>query len=231
LLSRLPAALSGGERQRVALARALVRRPKLFLLDEPLSNLDARLRAHVRRFFRELQRRLGITTLYVTHDQTEAMTLGRRVVVLERGRVQQVAPPLEMYERPANRFVASFVGSPPMNLIETRVADGALRLADQTILLPAELRRRLGSVSDVLTLGVRAEAFRPADVVGSDELVAIPDPASRELLGGETLLSARVGEETVLVRLFGTLAMLPARVAAPVASLHFFDRSGRRLGP
>jgi ABC-type sugar transport system ATPase subunit len=229
LLDRRPAALSGGERQRVALARALVRRPKLFLLDEPLSNLDARLRAHVRRFFRELQRRVGVTTLYVTHDQTEALTLGRRVVVLDRGRVQQVDRPLDLYERPANRFVAGFVGTPPMNLLPARHVDGALRVADQTILPAPGLRRRLGSPGEVI-LGVRPEAFRPLDASDGDALIAIPEPSSQEFLGGETLLTARVGATTVLVRLIGN-APPPARVAAPAESLHLFDQAGHRIGP
>jgi ABC-type sugar transport system ATPase subunit len=231
LLDRLPAALSGGERQRVALARALVRRPKLFLLDEPLSNLDARLRAHVRRFFHDLQRRLGVTTLYVTHDQSEAMTLGDRVVVLEAGRVQQVAPPVELYERPANRFVAGFVGAPPLNLLPATSDGGVLRVADQTIVPEPALRAGLASSADELTVGVRPEDFGPATAAaGEDTLVAVPEPGSREFLGGETILTARVGEAKVLVRLFGN-APLPERVAAPAASLHVFDRAGRRIGP
>src|SRR5690606_3252623 len=126
LLDRKPAALSGGQRQRVALGRALVRRPALFLLDEPLSNLDARLRLDVRRYIRGLQRERAITTLYVTHDQGEAMTLGDRVVVLRDGRIQQVDAPATIYERPANAFVASFVGTPPMNLLPAVAADGRL---------------------------------------------------------------------------------------------------------
>jgi ABC-type sugar transport system ATPase subunit len=231
LLDRLPGALSGGERQRVALARALVRRPKLFLLDEPLSNLDARLRAHVRRFFRDLQRRLAVTTLYVTHDQTEALTLGRRVVVLERGRVQQIASPVDLYERPANRFVAGFVGSPPMNLLPARNEHGALRVAGQTIVPGTELERLLASIGETVTLGVRPEAFSPATEAAPEAgLVAVTEPDSREFLGGETLVSARIGEASILVRLFGE-GPLPARVAAPGASLHVFDETGRRVGP
>ena len=118
LLERKPRRTFGRTAAAVALARALVREPALFLLDEPLSNLDARLRADVRRSIRALQRRLGVTTLHVTHDQTEAMTLGDRIVVLDRGRVQQIGTPIEVYERPANAFVAGFVGSPPMNLLD-----------------------------------------------------------------------------------------------------------------
>src|SRR5581483_2946327 len=137
MLDRRPSALSGGQRQRVALARALVRHPALFLLDEPLSNLDARLRASVRQYIRDVQRRLSVTTLYVTHDQTEAMTRGHRVVVLDRGRMQQVDTPLAVYERPANAFVAGFLGAPPMNLVPGEVAGGVLAVGDQRV----DLRR------------------------------------------------------------------------------------------
>src|SRR5262249_36574878 len=133
LLERRPAQLSGGQRQRVALARALVRRPALFLLDEPLSNVDAPLRAALRQHIRELQRCLGVTTLYVTHEQAEAMTLGDRMVVLDRGRIQQVAPPADVYERPANIFVAGFVGTPPMNLLAGELVDDALRVGEQRV--------------------------------------------------------------------------------------------------
>jgi ABC-type sugar transport system ATPase subunit len=233
-LDRRPAALSGGERQRVALARALVRRPRLFLLDEPLSNLDVRLRDRVRRFFRDLQRRVGVTTLYVTHDQMEALTLGRRVVVLNEGRIQQVDPPAELYDRPANRFVAGFVGQPPMNLLPARVAAGGYHVGDRTIEVPGCPSSAVGAVGTAVTLGVRPEAFRPIEDTrggGRDHLVAIPDVESRELLGGETVLSARVGEADVIVRLFGNMPRPPARVAAPAASLHVFDDAGRRLGP
>src|SRR5438105_10865272 len=121
LLDRLPKQLSGGQRQRVAMGRALVREPAVFLLDEPLSNLDAKLRVQVRAEIKELQARTRTTMMYVTHDQVEAMTLGDRVVVLDRGRVQQVAPPRGLYERPANVFVAGFIGNPPMNLFPARV--------------------------------------------------------------------------------------------------------------
>jgi multiple sugar transport system ATP-binding protein len=215
LLDRRPAELSGGQRQRVALARALVRRPKLFLLDEPLSNLDARLRASVRRYIREVQRRLGVTTLYVTHDQTEAMTLGDRVVVLERGRVQQVDTPLGVYERPANAFVAGFVGTPPMNLLEAAHEGGVLRVGAQRLAVPAALRPRLGAGPGRVLLGVRPEAFAPA----AEGLVAELEPG-------------RVGAAAVTVRLPGVPPVLPARVAAAADALHVFTADGAaRLGP
>jgi multiple sugar transport system ATP-binding protein len=238
LLDRRPAALSGGERQRVALARALVRRPRLFLLDEPLSNLDVRLRDRVRRFFRDLQRRVGVTTLYVTHDQMEALTLGRRVVVLNEGRIQQVDPPDVLYERPANRFVAGFVGQPPMNLLPARTAADGYRIGDLTLEVPGCPSAVVGPEDTAVTLGVRPEDFRPISsgdprsspaVEGS--IVAAVDADSKELLGGETVVSARVGEAAVIVRLFGNVSSLPDRVAAPATSLHVFDEAGRRLGP
>jgi multiple sugar transport system ATP-binding protein len=239
LLDRRPAALSGGERQRVALARALVRRPRLFLLDEPLSNLDVRLRDRVRRFFRDLQRRVGVTTLYVTHDQMEALTLGHRVVVLDQGRIQQVDAPAELYERPANRFVAGFVGQPAMNLLPARVAADGYRIDERTTIeVPGCPSRDAGPPGTAVVLGVRPEAFRPieergndADVAAArDRLVAIPDAESKELLGGETVCTAHMGETAVIVRLFGNVSRLPERVAALATSLHVFDEAGRRLG-
>jgi ABC-type sugar transport system ATPase subunit len=208
VLDRKPAALSGGQRQRVALARALVREPSLFLLDEPLSNLDARLRASVRAHIKTLQRRIGVTTLYVTHDQTEAMSLGDRVVVLNDGRIEQAAPPEDVYARPATTFVAGFVGTPGMNLLPAR------RIGDRVEVVDAD---------GELTLGVRPEAFVPH---ATDGLVAELDASTREFLGAETLVRGRVGPHAVQVRLTGPV---PARAAAPPAAWHVFDRDGRRV--
>ncbi len=168
LLERRPGELSGGERQRVAMGRALVREPTVFLLDEPLSNLDATLRIHVRAEIAELQRRTGTTMLYVTHDQVEAMTLGERVAVLDGGRLQQVASPRELYARPSNRFVAGFIGSPPMNLLPAHLgtpADGrpAVDLAGQRVALPDALAAAAREAPEgPLTLGIRPEALRLA---------------------------------------------------------------------
>jgi ABC-type sugar transport system ATPase subunit len=207
VLDRKPSALSGGQRQRVALARALVREPSLFLLDEPLSNLDARLRASVRAHIKALQRRVGVTTLYVTHDQTEAMSLGDRVVVLNDGRIEQAAPPEEVYARPATTFVAGFVGTPGMNLLPARRTADGVEVAD----------------GGDLTIGVRPEAF-VSDA--TDGLVAELDPATREFLGAETLVRGRVGTHEVLVRLTGPV---PARAAVPADRWHVFDAGGKRL--
>jgi ABC-type sugar transport system ATPase subunit len=225
LLARRPAQLSGGQRQRVALARALVRRPALFLLDEPLSNLDARLRASVRRYIRDVQRRLRVTALYVTHDQTEAMTLGDRVVVLDRGRIQQADSPLAVYERPANTFVAGFVGTPPMNLLPGEHDGAELRVGGQRIALPPGLGHR---AQTRVVVGVRPEAFSAAD----GALIAVPDPATREVLGSETLVQARIGSADVTVKLPGLVRDVPARVGAPADALHLFSAdTGARIGP
>ncbi len=233
LLDRRPAALSGGQRQRVALARALVRSPALFLLDEPLSNLDARLRGDVRRSIRDVQRRLGVTTLYVTHDQTEAMTLGDRVVVLDRGRIQQCDTPLRVYERPANAFVAGFVGTPPMNLLPAMLAGGQVVLGAQRVELAAEARAALGGHEGEVLLGIRPEDFVAAAAEDAPPgLTARVDAASREALGGETLFRARLEDRDVSVRLFGNVADPPPRVVAPPDAFHFFAvADGRRLAP
>ena len=234
LLDRRPGALSGGQRQRVALARALVRRPKLFLLDEPLSNLDALLRVSVRQYIRGVQRRLGVTTLYVTHDQTEAMTLGDRIVILDQGRMQQCGTPLEIYERPANAFVAGFIGSPPMNLMRGRSTGGVLQVEDQCVTLDTRRRELLGANDQEVIVGVRPEAFVPlrADEHGARGFVAKPDPDSRELLGSEMIVAASVGAERVIIRRFGSARDLPDAFLAPLDALYLFSaRDGRRLAP
>jgi ABC-type sugar transport system ATPase subunit len=227
LLDRRPAALSGGQRQRVALARALVRDPALFLLDEPLSNLDARLRASVRQYIRTVQRRLRVTTLHVTHDQTEAMTLGDRIVVMHEGRVEQVDTPLVVYEQPASAFVAGFVGTPPMNLLEAEAAEGMLVIGDQR--LPVRRESGLGARRRVV-LGIRPEAFAPLDGDPRGRLAARVEPDTREVLGSETLVQARIGTLALTVRLPGAPRALPEHVAAPSTAVHLFDaESGRRL--
>jgi multiple sugar transport system ATP-binding protein len=157
-LRRRPGQLSGGQRQRVAMGRAIVRHADAFLFDEPLSNLDAKLRGQMRLELLRLQRRLGTTTVYVTHDQTEAMTLGDRVALLRRGVLQQVAPPRTLYDEPANLFVAGFIGSPPMNLVVATVEDGRLRLPFVTVELPPDLRAAVGTRA-LLIVGLRPEAF------------------------------------------------------------------------
>jgi multiple sugar transport system ATP-binding protein len=161
LLQRRPSALSGGQRQRVAMGRAIVREPAAFLMDEPLSNLDAKLRVGMRTSLQELHGRLGTTTVYVTHDQVEAMTLGQRVAVMRDGKVQQVDAPQKLYEQPANLFVAAFIGSPAMNLARAQIEDGAVAVGSMRIPLDARRRPPLGPGSEVI-VGVRPEAFEDA---------------------------------------------------------------------
>jgi multiple sugar transport system ATP-binding protein len=204
LLDRRPRQLSGGQRQRVAMGRALVRQPAVFLMDEPLSNLDAKLRVQIRAEIGELQRRTGTTMIYVTHDQAEAMTLGDRVAVLQQGVLQQVAKPQDLYERPGNVFVAGFIGNPPMNLFATSLflgADGHLwmRLGDQAVPFRSRLlpEAQLGAwLKKPLTGGIRPEGF---GLVSADAQSPIKVMASHvEYLGHETLLYFQVGGLTTL---------------------------------
>jgi ABC-type sugar transport system ATPase subunit len=222
LLDRLPRQLSGGERQRVAMGRALVREPAAFLLDEPLSNLDAVLRVQVRAEIGELQRRTGATMLYVTHDQAEAMTLGQRVAVLRGGRLQQLAPPRELYARPANAFVAGFIGSPPMNL------------------LPSERAAVLGVAAlaaGATTLGVRPEAVRVLEGAARGGSSARASVLHVEYLGHETLAhlalaGADAGSPALIARLADGRRLTPGdtvALAVAPADVHRFDAEGRAV--
>ena len=242
LLERKPAALSGGQRQRVALGRALVRQPQVFLLDEPLSNLDARLRAAMRVEIARLHRSLGATMVYVTHDQVEAMTLGQRIVVLDGGRIQQVDTPMALYERPANLFVATFLGSPAMNVIPGRIdaVDGmSVLLAGGGLCLPLPgLRVPEAWRGRELVAGLRPEHLLRADGPGDadgpsagafEAVVEVVEP-----VGSEVFVNLRLGDHALVARLPpGQLPRvgdtLPMRVA--VQALHFFDpgEGGRRL--
>jgi multiple sugar transport system ATP-binding protein len=166
-LDRKPAQLSGGQRQRVAMGRAIVRDPKAFLMDEPLSNLDAKLRVQMRTEVSRIQQRLGTTTVYVTHDQTEAMTLGDRVAVMRSGELQQVGSPMELYNHPLNLFVAGFIGSPAMNFMPATVEGGKVKLPIAEVDLPSDVHSRLGEVQGrQLIAGVRPENFEDAGLVG-----------------------------------------------------------------
>src|SRR5690348_2288518 len=203
LLRRKPRQLSGGQRQRVALGRAIVRHPQVFLFDEPLSNLDAKLRVQMRVELKKLHERLGTTAIYVTHDQVEAMTLGDRVVVMRDGRVQQVGDPMELYNEPANRFVAGFIGSPAMNFADVRIAaeNGSLWAEGDGIRLkmPAQLNNRLGPhAGKEVTFGIRPEDLRIAG--GSDPRELTIDAAVEvvERLGSEILLDVAIGSETMV---------------------------------
>jgi len=181
LLGRKPAKLSGGQRQRVAMGRAIVRQPEVFLMDEPLSNLDAKLRVQTRTQIAALQRRLAVTTVYVTHDQVEAMTMGDRVAVLDRGVLQQCASPRELFTSPVNLFVAGFIGSPAMNLLAAKVGDDGATHASLTVPLTPEQRAAL--TSEAITVGVRPEDWRVSSEGGLDVTVAVV-----EELGSESFL-------------------------------------------
>ncbi|MCB1486874.1 MAG: sn-glycerol-3-phosphate ABC transporter ATP-binding protein UgpC, partial [Bauldia sp.] len=170
LLSRKPRDLSGGQRQRVAMARAIVRHPQAFLMDEPLSNLDAKLRIQMRVELVRLHRKLGVTTIYVTHDQTEAMTLGQRVTVLNGGRIQQVAAPRDLYAYPSNTFVAGFIGSPPMNFLRGRLTDTGISIGKIDIPLADEIRRRIRPGPREVLVGIRPEGFTP--IAGGEGQIA-----------------------------------------------------------
>lgn len=189
-LQRRPAALSGGQRQRVALARAIVREPNAFLMDEPLSNLDAKLRVSTRAQIKNLHHTLKRTTIYVTHDQIEAMTLADRVVVMSKGLVQQVGTPMEIYDRPANTFVAAFIGSPAMNLVNGDIVDGVFTAENMTV---AGLSK---SVSGPVTLGFRAEDATLADENGQIEAPIY----TVELLGDATMIAVRVAGALVSIK-------------------------------
>jgi multiple sugar transport system ATP-binding protein len=190
LLDRRPQALSGGQRQRVALGRAIVRTPRLFLMDEPLSNLDAKLRVSMRAQLKHLQRELNTTTIYVTHDQIEAMTLADRVAVMSEGRLQQVGAPLEIYNHPSNVFVAGFLGSPSMNLIEVEIEDGLIRHSAFALPAPAVAAGRF-------KLGQRPEDMAVA-APGSGDFDA--EVYTAELLGETALVTIRLGQELIAVK-------------------------------
>jgi multiple sugar transport system ATP-binding protein len=192
LLDRKPRQLSGGQRQRVAMGRAIVREPKVFLMDEPLSNLDAKLRVQTRSQIAELQRRLGVTTVYVTHDQVEAMTMGHRVAVLNQGRLQQCATPRELYDNPVNQFVAGFIGSPAMNLLTVPLSDGGAQVAGTTLALPAPVRAAASEAGlRELVIGIRPEHLHLAG--GSGEQVS-GEVLLVEELGADALLHVRLAE-------------------------------------
>ncbi|MCU0528777.1 MAG: ATP-binding cassette domain-containing protein [Cyanobium sp. Prado107] len=200
LLQRLPKELSGGQKQRVALGRAIARQPAVFLMDEPLSNLDAKLRTGTRAQIVELQRRLGTTTLYVTHDQVEAMTMGHRIAVLNAGRLQQLGTPMQLYRWPANLFVAQFIGSPPMNLLPVEVIGaGALQLGSRRMALEGPLADVVaGRIGHHLTGGLRPEHLRLAPATNRNLRATV---SHGEALGNEQLLTCRLEEGDHLVQL------------------------------
>ena len=235
LLTRKPRELSGGERQRVALARAIVRHPRAFLMDEPLSNLDARLRLQMRGELKHLQQKLATTTVYVTHDQAEAMTLGHRVAVMNKGKLQQFATPLEIYNRPANRFVAEFVGSPGMNFLDglIDISQGSFRNQHVLLALNDSQRETFSNIDSNkrVTLGIR-----PEDVHVSLTQRDGSSPASvylTELMGSETFVIVRLRDEKLTARAAGDFRAEPDSalwIEFDTTKAHFFDsETGLRL--
>jgi ABC-type sugar transport system ATPase subunit len=220
LLNRFPRELSGGQRQRVAIGRAVVREPRLFLFDEPLSNLDAALRAHTRVEIKRLQQRLGTTSLYVTHDQVEAMSLASRICLLNHGRVEQLATPETIYSRPASKFVAAFIGQPAMCFFDADVDDG--RLVTSRVTWPLTT-----TVRDACVLGLR-----PQELILATDASKGP-PLTVELieeLGTSRLVHGRVGPLAITVEAFSPVPQGPLYVDATHARVHLFDRrTGARL--
>jgi multiple sugar transport system ATP-binding protein len=230
LLERRPRELSGGQRQRVALGRAIVREPKVFLMDEPLSNLDAKLRVEMRASISKLHRRLGVTTVYVTHDQVEAMTMGSRIVVMKDGIIQQVDTPINLYDKPVNKFVGGFMGSPAMNFLVGTVQDGAMKGNGFSVKPDAELTSKLGKYNGKkVYLGVRPEDL------GLKGQTDIPDTGNAikatievvEPLGAETVIIASVdGDQNLVARLDARVTLKAGdqvELLANPAKLQAFD--------
>jgi multiple sugar transport system ATP-binding protein len=230
VLERRPSQLSGGQRQRVALGRAIVRKPAVFLFDEPLSNLDAKLRGQMRAEIKKLQDRLKTTTVYVTHDQVEAMTMGSRIAVMKEGKIQQVGEPLEIYDHPRNLFVAGFIGSPPMNILPTTVRERGTAVEGDSFSLPvpgpmrpAALRRE----GKPVIIGIRPENFhRPGSVPASGHASVTLVAEVVEPLGDEVIVHARIGNTAVLCKLGPREAPpieRPFEALVDVDRVHFFD--------
>ncbi len=232
-VDRKPKALSGGQRQRVAMGRAIVREPQVFLMDEPLSNLDAKLRVSTRAQIAALQRRLGITTVYVTHDQVEAMTMGDRVAVLKDGLLQQVDTPLNLYDKPGNAFVAGFIGSPAMNLLTVAVTEDGLRFGNTAVPVPREAREKLGGDKEAI-LGVRPETF---EIVPESDRGVLAEVDVVEELGADAYVYASMTDSTEEVELIARVdARKPPargskiRLTVDPERLHLFSAStGERI--
>ena len=230
-LNRKPRMLSGGQRQRVALGRAIVRNPQVFLFDEPLSNLDAKLRVQMRIEIKKLHQRLSTTSIYVTHDQVEAMTLGDRVVVMKDGLIQQVGEPLELYNSPANKYVAGFIGSPAMNFANVMVAnDGGALFASNSAMrvrVPEALAARLGAhAGKQSTLGIRPEDLRMATSADADDQILNATVEVSEQLGSEVILDVKVADGAMVASVEPTVRVKPGepvRLALNPTGLRFFD--------
>jgi multiple sugar transport system ATP-binding protein len=225
LLERYPRQLSGGQRQRVALARAMIRRPAAFLMDEPLSNLDAKLRGYMRAELKHMQQELGITTIYVTHDQVEAMTLAHRIALLEKGALQQLDTPTNIYNSPANLFVAGFIGSPPMNFLEGALVDGRFCASAGSFATPNRASH------NAAVAGVRPEDCRLTEAANGK---IVGEVYTTELMGDHTLVTCRVGGTTMIVKADKTFDRRNGEaIGVDFADLavHLFDKTcGKRIG-
>lgn len=227
LLDRQPKALSGGQRQRVALGRAIVRNPKVFLMDEPLSNLDAKLRVQMRSEIQKLHQRLQTTTIYVTHDQTEAMTMATRLAVMKDGVIQQVGRPKDVYDFPENIFVGGFIGSPSMNFLEGALTENSFKIGDVDVKIPDKkmnLLRRLGYVGKEMILGIRPEDVKLNNGDRKAEITTVVDVA--ELMGYETVVYSKIADQDLVARLssrqgFQSGTMLD--LVLDMDNCHFFD--------
>ena len=224
LLEKKPKELSGGQQQRVALGRAIIREPEVFLMDEPLSNLDAKLRTTMRTEIQQLQQDLGVTTIYVTHDQTEAMTMGDRIAVLNGGELQQVGTPLECYHRPKNAFVAGFIGSPSMNFLDVEHINGTLEHDVFTYDLPADVSASLTDSSSNLTLGVRPEHIKLVDGASNNAIRA--DVEVVEPMGELSYVYLRIGNDVYTASINGDIIVESGdvlEVTFPSDKIHLFD--------
>ena len=237
-LDRKPKALSGGQRQRVALGRAIVRDSKVFLMDEPLSNLDAKLRVQMRAEITKLHERLGTTTVYVTHDQTEALTMASRIVVLKDGDIMQVGTPKEVYDHPENDFVAQFIGSPAMNIFETEIKENKLLLGDNEFEIPSGVLKRISekkSTNTKIKFGIRPEDIHnePIFLQSSQNTIFKSEVKVSELLGSEIMVYSMIGDNEIISKLDSRNDLNPGDVvelAFDMNKAHFFDfETGTRI--
>jgi multiple sugar transport system ATP-binding protein len=235
LLDRKPKELSGGQMQRVALGRALVREPKLFLMDEPLSNLDAKLRTHMRTEIKKLQKKIGITTLYITHDQVEAMSMADRIAIMKNGNIQQIGTPIEVYHQPTNTFVGQFIGNPQMNLIDGSIKDKSLFLFSQPIVIQQINKILLEKkLTAKFIIGIRPRdiiILKETDISTGIRLDGIV--VFIEMLGDDTTIEVKIGSDNLLVTTNNILNPFfvgdKIEIGIEYSKMHFFDDEGKRI--
>ena len=235
LLDRKPKELSGGQMQRVALGRALVREPKLFLMDEPLSNLDAKLRTHMRTEIKKLQKKIGITTLYISHDQVEAMSMADRIAIMKNGNIQQIGTPIEVYHQPNNIFVGQFIGNPQMNLINGSVRDKSLFLFSQPIIIqPIDKILLEKQLTPKFIIGIRprdVDILKKTDITTGIRLQGIV--VFIEMLGDDTTIEVKIGPDSLLVTINNILNTFyvgdKIEIGIEYSKMHFFDVEGNRI--